>query len=61
VKCTRFAVADELVLDRAPNLACGDAVLLGNVMKLTGDRAKDPGADDTLHVLPSRVIDGRGI
>jgi hypothetical protein len=61
VKCARFAVADELVLDRVPNLACGNAMLLGDAMKLAGDHAEDPGEDNTLHVLPGRVVDGRGI
>jgi hypothetical protein len=61
VKHARFIVADELVLYRAPNLARDDAVLLGDVMNLAGDHAKDPGEDDTLHVLPSKVVVGRGI
>jgi hypothetical protein len=30
-------------------------------MKLTDDRDVDLGDDGTLHVLPGRVIDGRGI
>jgi hypothetical protein len=41
VKHTRFAIADELVLDRVPNLARVNVVLLGDVLKLTGDRAED--------------------
>jgi hypothetical protein len=56
-----FAIADELVLDCAPNLAHGDVVLLGDVLKLTGDRAKDPGEDNTLCTLPSKVVDRWGI
>jgi hypothetical protein len=36
-------------------------MLLCDVMKLTDDRDVDLGDDDTLHVLPGRVIDGRGI
>jgi hypothetical protein len=54
-----FTVADELVLDLALDLVQGDAVLLGDVLKLAGDRADDPGEDDTLHAFPGRVIDGR--
>jgi hypothetical protein len=56
VKCTHFAVANELVLDRVSDLARGDAMLLGNVLKLVGYRAEDPGDDDALYVLSSRVI-----
>jgi hypothetical protein len=59
VKRVCFSIADELVLDRAPNLARGDAVLLGNVLKLVGDRAEDPGEDDSLYAVPGRVVDGR--
>jgi hypothetical protein len=36
-------------------------MLLGDVLKLTGDRAKDPGEDNTLCTLPSKVVDGWGI
>jgi hypothetical protein len=61
VKHACFVVADEMVLYRAPNLAHDDVVLLGDVMNLAGDRAEDPGEDDTLHVLPSKVVVGRGI
>jgi hypothetical protein len=42
VKRACFTVADELVLDHTSDLACGDFVLLGDVLKLAGDRAKDP-------------------
>jgi hypothetical protein len=38
-----------------------DVALLSDVLKLTGDRTKDPGDDDTLHALPSRVVDGTDI
>jgi hypothetical protein len=61
VKHACFTVADELVLDRVPDLAHGDAVLLGDGLMLAGDHAKDPGKDDCLHAVPGRVIDGRGI
>jgi hypothetical protein len=61
VKRVCFAVVDELVLDCAPDLVHGDAMLLGDVLKLTGDRAKDPGEDDSLHVIPGRDIDGRSV
>jgi hypothetical protein len=43
VKRACFAVAGELVLDCVPDLARGDAMLLGNVLKLIGDRVEDPG------------------
>jgi hypothetical protein len=56
-----LAVADELVLEREPDLACSDATLLGDVLKFVDDRAEDLGDDEALHALPSRVIDGRGI
>jgi hypothetical protein len=56
-----LVVADELVLDHAPDLALGDTVLIGNIHKLIGDRAKDPREDDTLHALTGRVTDVRGI
>jgi hypothetical protein len=61
VKRAYLTIADELVLEREPDLARGDATLLGDVLKLTGDRAKDSGDDDALHALPSRVVDRRGI
>jgi hypothetical protein len=61
VKHTCFIVVNGLEFDHAPDLACGDTMLLGDVLKLTGDHAKDLGEDDTIHALPGRVIDGRGI
>jgi hypothetical protein len=61
VKRTHFAAADELVLDRAPDLARGNAVLLGDVLKLADDRAEDPREDGGLYAAPGRVIDRRGI
>jgi hypothetical protein len=61
VKHARFTIADELVLDRAPDLSRGNIVLLGDVLKLVDDHAEDTREDDALHVLPGRVIDGRGI
>jgi hypothetical protein len=61
VKHVHFIVSNKLVLDRAPYLARGDAVLLDDVMKLIGDRAEDLRQYDALHALTSRVIDGRGI
>jgi hypothetical protein len=60
VKHACFAIADELVLDHAPDLARGDAVLFGDVLKLVGDHA-NPGVGNALHALPSRVVDRRGI
>jgi hypothetical protein len=56
-----FPVADEMVLNRALDLVCGNAMLLGNVLKLVGDHAKDLGEDDSLHAILGRVIDGRSI
>jgi hypothetical protein len=61
VKYACFSVDDELVLDRALDLARGNAKLLDDVLKLGGDRAEDPGEDDSLHALPSKVVDERGI
>jgi hypothetical protein len=62
VKCARhFTVVDELVLDRLPNLVLGNTMLLGDVLNLVVDHAKDPGEVDILHAVPCRVIDGRGI
>jgi hypothetical protein len=61
VKHACFAVADELVLDHAPDLERGDAVLLGEVLKLAGDCAKDLREDNGLHAIQGRVIDGRRI
>jgi hypothetical protein len=62
VKCARhFTVVDELVLDRLPNLVHGNTMLLGDVLNLVVDHAKDPGEVDILHAVPCRVIDGRGI
>jgi hypothetical protein len=56
-----FAVADELVLYRVPDLARGDVVVLGDVLKLVGDRAEYPGEDDDLHEVPGRVVEGWSI
>jgi hypothetical protein len=61
VKHARFAVANELVLDRAPDLAHDDAMLLGDVRKLAGDRAKDPGEDDSVHAILGRAIDKKSV
>jgi hypothetical protein len=61
MKRARLAIADELVLEREPDLARSDVALIEDVQKLTGNRAEDPGDDDALHALPGRVIDGRGI
>jgi hypothetical protein len=61
VKHTRFTVANELVLECEPDLAHGDAVLLGDVLKHIGDHAEDPEDDDALHALLSRDVDRRGI
>jgi hypothetical protein len=61
VKRVHFVVADELVLYHALALARSDAVLLGDVLKLTSDRAEDPRLDDNLHAIPGRVIDGRSV
>jgi hypothetical protein len=61
MKHVRFAVADELVLDRALDLARGDAVLLGDVLKLISDCAKNPGEDDSLHAILGRVVDERSV
>jgi hypothetical protein len=41
VKHACFSVADELVLDHAPDLARGNAMLLGDVLKHTDDSAKE--------------------
>jgi hypothetical protein len=40
------------------DLARGDAALLSDVLKLAGDSVEDPGDDDALYVLPSKVVDG---
>jgi hypothetical protein len=56
-----FTIPDELVLDRALDLAHGDVVLLGDVLKFTGDHDKDPGEDDNLHAVSGRVVDGRSM
>jgi hypothetical protein len=56
-----FAIADELVLDRAPDLASGNVVLLSNILKLTCDCAEDLREDDGLHAVSDRVVGGRGI
>jgi hypothetical protein len=62
VKCARhFTIVDELVLDHLPNLVHGNTMLLGDVLNLVVDHAKDPGEVDILHAVPCRVIDGRGI
>jgi hypothetical protein len=57
VKCPHFAIDDKLVLEHELDLACGDVALLGDVLKLTGDSVEDPGDQDALHALPSRVVD----
>jgi hypothetical protein len=54
-----FVVATELVLDRVPDLVCSDIMLLGDIRKLVGDRARDLGEDNGLHAVPGRVVDGR--
>jgi hypothetical protein len=41
------------------DLVCDDVVLLGNLLKLPGDRDEDLGEDDGLHAIPGRVVDGR--
>jgi hypothetical protein len=58
VKRARFAIANEQVLDRAPDLARGDVVLLNDVLKFTGDHVEDSGEDDSLCAIPGRVVDG---
>jgi hypothetical protein len=42
-------------------LACGNTTLLGDFLKLTNDCAEDTREDDTLHMLPRRVVDGKSI
>jgi hypothetical protein len=59
MKCAHFIVADELVLDHAPDLVHGNVVLLGDVLKLTGDHAEDPKEDDGLHAITGKIVDGR--
>jgi hypothetical protein len=61
VKHGRFAIANELVLDHAPDLVRDNTVLLGDVPKLVGDRDEDPGEDDGLHVIPGWVVYGRSV
>jgi hypothetical protein len=36
-------------------------MLLGDVLKLVGDRAEDLGEDDGLHAIPGRVVDRRSV
>jgi hypothetical protein len=59
--CARLAIADELVLKGEPDFARDDSMLFGDVLKLAVDCAENAGEEDALHVLPRRVIDGRGI
>jgi hypothetical protein len=59
--CAHLAIADELVLQGEPDLVRDDTMLFGNVLKLAVDRAKNAGEEDTLHVLPRRIVDGRGM
>jgi hypothetical protein len=40
VKRACFPIVDELVPVHVPNLARGDAMLLGDVLKLTGEHTK---------------------
>jgi hypothetical protein len=61
VKHACFIVANELVLHHASDLACGDAMLLGDVLKLAVDRDEDPREDDGFHAIPGRVIDERSV
>jgi hypothetical protein len=61
VKCARSTVADELVLDGAPDMGCGDAMLLGDVLKLASDHAEDLREDAYLHAVPGKIIDGRSV
>jgi hypothetical protein len=61
MKGAHFTVSYELVLERVLDLAHCDITLVGDVLKVASDRAKDPRDGDALHVLPSRVVDGRGI
>jgi hypothetical protein len=61
VKHACFTVTNEPVLDRASQLPHSNIMLLGDVLKLTGDHAKDPVEHDDLHVIPGRVIDGTSI
>jgi hypothetical protein len=49
------------VLDRAPDLVRGEAMLHGDVLKVIDDHNEDPREDDDLHVIPGRVIDGRSV
>jgi hypothetical protein len=42
-------------------LACGNTTLLGDFLKLTNDCVEDTREDDTLHMLPRRVVDGKSI
>jgi hypothetical protein len=63
VKRTCLAVADELLIKSEPHLALGDnaITLIGIVLQLAGDRAKDPREDDYLHVPPRRIVSRGGI
>jgi hypothetical protein len=61
VKHAFFTIVDELELDCAVDLVCGDAVLLGDVLKLTDDHAEDLGEGDGLHAIPADVACRRRI
>jgi hypothetical protein len=57
MKRTHLTVANELVLKRELDLARGDAMLLGDSLKLVDDRDEDPGEN----MVDGSGIDGRGI
>jgi hypothetical protein len=50
-----------LELDCAVDLVCGDAMLLGDVLKLADDHAEDLGEGDGLHAIPTDVACRRRI
>jgi hypothetical protein len=61
VKHAFFTIVDELELDCAVDLVCGDAMLLGDVLKLADDHAEDLGEGDGLHAIPTDVACRRRI
>ena len=61
VEGARLLVAEELVLEGAPDGASGGVAVDHRLGEVGGDRAGDPGFDDAIHAHPVRELGHREI
>ena len=61
VEGARLPVAEELVIEDAPDGAGGGGTVDHRLGEVGGDRAGDPGLDDAIHARPAREIRRREI